>query len=182
MQIQVENYLIKPMHEIKANLWLKFHQENRYYIDHFSTTKLSDYYTLEVQQKFIIQSVIDFERDEGYAFGVLSANGKHILAKVKSIRDPNRNHNYLNLRIVVDHRHRTSEFGRSILRTLVDYFFHDRKIHILYMPVLPNDSYMIQLVSEYGFIFEGRLHKIMHINGSWQDHLLYALINEDNGQ
>lgn len=47
----------------------------------FSTTKLSDYYTLEVQQKFIIQSVIDFERDEGYAFGVLTANGKRILAK-----------------------------------------------------------------------------------------------------
>ena len=65
MQIQVENYLIKPMHEIKADLWLKFHQENRYYIDHFSTTKLSDYYTLEVQQKFIIQSVTDFARDQG---------------------------------------------------------------------------------------------------------------------
>jgi len=182
MQIQCGEYIIKPMHEIKAELWLKFHQENRFYVDNFSTTKLSDYYTIEVQQKFVIQSVIDFERDEGYAFGILTHNSKKILAKVKTVRDPNRNHNHVTMRILIDYRYRNIEFGLLILRSINDFLFKNRSVHIIYAPVLPDDVYTIQLLTQLNFIFEGRLLKSFHVNGEWKDHFLYALINEGNGR
>ena len=182
MQIQCGEYTIKPMHEIKAELWLKFHQENRFYVDNFSTTKLSDYYTIEVQQKFVIQSLIDFERDEGYAFGVLSHNSKKILAKVKTQRDPNRNHNYVTIRILIDYRYRNLEFGEHILKCIIDFLFKSRSIHKIYAIVLPDDAYSVQLFTTQNFQYEGKLLKSYHINGEWRDHLLYALINEGNGR
>lgn len=182
MQIQCGEYIIKPMHEIKAEMWLKFHQENRFYVDNFSTTKLSDYYTLEIQQKFVIQSVIDFERDEGYAFGVLSHNSKKILAKVKTLRDTNWNHNYVTLRILIDYRYRNIEFGSLVLKSIIDFLFKNRGVHIIYAPTLPDDVYTIQLLTQFNFFFEGRLQKAFHVNGEWKDHLLYALINEGSGR
>lgn len=182
MQIHCGEYIIKPMHEIKADLWLKFHQENRFYVDNFSTTKLPEYYTIEIQQRLIIQSVIDFERDEGYALGVLSHNSKKILAKVMTIRDPDRNHNFITFRILIDYRYRNIEFGSLILKSIIDFLFKNRGIHKIYAPTLPDDVYTIQLLTQFNFFFEGRLLKSYHVNGEWRDHLLYALINEGNGR
>lgn len=178
MQIQCGEYIIKPMHEIKADLWLKFHQENRFYVDNFSTTKSPEYYTLEIQQKLVIQSLIDFERDEGYMFGVLTHNSKKLLARVKTIRNPNRNYNFVTLTMLVDYRYRNMEFGEQVMKCIIDFLFRSRGIHKIYVNVLPEDSYSIQLYSKHEFILEGKLSKSYHVNGEWRDHLLYALINE----
>ena len=182
MQIQCGEYLVKPAHEIKADLWLKFHQENRFYVDNFSTTKPNDFYTIEFQQKLVVQSLIDFERDQGYTFGVLSHNSKKILAKIKTQRDLNRNHNYVTIELIIDYRFRNIEFGESILKCIIDFLFKSREIHKIYAQILTDDVYSIQLFAQNNFLHEGKLMKSYHVNGEWRDHLLYALINPGNSK
>lgn len=176
MQITCKDFTLRQMHEIKVDLWVKFHQENRFYVENFTYTKQEDYYNLEIQQKFMVQSIIDFERDEGYCFGVLNQKNK-LIARVKSHRDNDPNLNYADIRLLMDHRYRTQDLAVRIIKCMIKFLFEDRKVHRVYFTVLENDDFMLEVVKLLPVTFEGRTIKTFRINGVWQDHLLYSLIN-----
>lgn len=54
-------------------------------------------------------------------------NSKKILAKVKTERDTNRNHNYVTIRILIDYRYQFLEFGEHILKCIIDFLFKSQK-------------------------------------------------------
>lgn len=176
MQIHSNDLTFIQMHEIKAEEWVRFHLENRFYVEHFTLTKLDDYFDLNIQQKFMVQSIVDFERNDGYAFGVLNRKNK-LIAKVKSKRDTDPNLNYADIRLLMDHKHRNPETAIGIMQGMIRFLFEDRKVHRIYVTVLEDDDFLLDVVKRLSMHYEGRLDKIYRINGIWRDHLEFSLIN-----
>ena len=65
------------------------------------------------------------------------------------------------------------------LRALVPFAFATLRLHRLEAACIPTNIGSMRLLEKNGFVREGLARQYLCINGSWQDHVLYALITVD---
>lgn len=67
----------------------------------------------------------------------------------------------------------------AAVRAVVPFVFDSLELHRLEAACLPTNTASIRLLERTGFKREGIARKYLRINGAWQDHLLYALLDSD---
>jgi ribosomal-protein-alanine N-acetyltransferase len=65
------------------------------------------------------------------------------------------------------------------VRALVHHAFAEMRLHRLEAACLPVNYASIGVLERCGFEREGLARHYLKINGMWQDHLLFARINDD---
>lgn len=65
------------------------------------------------------------------------------------------------------------------VRAIVPFVFDSLELHRLEAACLPNNTASMRLLERTGFKREGLARRYLRINGVWQDHLLYALLDSD---
>lgn len=69
----------------------------------------------------------------------------------------------------------------AALRALMPFCFGTLRLHRLEAACIPANTASIRLLEKTGFQREGYARAYLCINGSWQDHLLYARLKDDPG-
>lgn len=64
------------------------------------------------------------------------------------------------------------------LRRAIAYAFDDLKLHRIEANVMPYNARSRRVVEKLGFEEEGLARKYLKINGRWQDHIHYVILNE----
>ena len=67
----------------------------------------------------------------------------------------------------------------AAVRAVVPFVFDSLELHRLEAACLPTNAASIKLLEKTGFKREGMARRYLRINGVWQDHLLYALLDSD---
>ena len=67
----------------------------------------------------------------------------------------------------------------AAVRALIPFSFGSLRLHRLEAACIPTNVASIRLLERTGFIREGFAREYLCINGTWQDHLLYALLKDD---
>ncbi len=70
-------------------------------------------------------------------------------------------------------------YTRSALRTVIPYVFNELLLHRLEAACLPHNTASRALLTQLGFNEEGYAKEYLKINGTWQDHVLYALLEQE---
>jgi ribosomal-protein-alanine N-acetyltransferase len=70
----------------------------------------------------------------------------------------------------------------SAVHALVPFAFGPLRLHRLEAACIPSNVASIRLLEKTGFVREGVARQYLCINGIWQDHLLYALLDADARQ
>ncbi len=78
----------------------------------------------------------------------------------------------------VDERATRQGLATEMLRAAVDFAFREVKLHRLEAFILPTNEASRRTIEKMGFQCEGTARKFLKINGYWEDHLRYSLINE----
>ncbi len=65
------------------------------------------------------------------------------------------------------------------LKAAIPLVFNVFNLHRIEAHIMPKNQSSISVIERLGFQFEGRCSAYLKINGQWEDHLRYALINED---
>ncbi|WOC15315.1 GNAT family N-acetyltransferase [Pseudochrobactrum sp. MP213Fo] len=65
------------------------------------------------------------------------------------------------------------------LRLVIPFAFNELRLHRLEAACIPSNQRSVRLLEKAGFLFEGTLRSYLKINGLWQDHQLYGLIEGD---
>ena len=74
-------------------------------------------------------------------------------------------------------------FGRqgymtAAVRAVIPFAFARLRLHRLEAACIPSNTGSIKLLERTGFVREGYAREYLCINGLWQDHLLYACVND----
>ncbi|MEI9803766.1 MAG: GNAT family protein [Pseudolabrys sp.] len=69
----------------------------------------------------------------------------------------------------------------AAVRALIPFSFQNLRLHRLEAACIPGNNASTALLEKTGFQREGYARKYLCINGVWQDHLLYARLQEDEG-
>ena len=65
------------------------------------------------------------------------------------------------------------------LEAAIDHMFDQKRLHRIQANVIPGNTRSINVLENLGFRREGQQDKYLKIDGRWQDHYSYALINDD---
>ncbi|MFM2306435.1 MAG: hypothetical protein RLZZ367_1104 [Bacteroidota bacterium] len=80
----------------------------------------------------------------------------------------------------LDEHEQGKGYMREALQAVIDYAFNQMKLHRIEANIMPANTRSIQLVTTLGFKQEGLAQKYLKINGIWQDHLHYTLLNSND--
>lgn len=75
--------------------------------------------------------------------------------------------------------HTRHGYMRDALRTVVIHGFKQLGFHRIEAACLPHNQASQALLKQTGFTEEGYARKYLRINGSWQDHVLFGLVETD---
>ncbi|MBL8015997.1 MAG: GNAT family N-acetyltransferase, partial [Ignavibacteria bacterium] len=62
---------------------------------------------------------------------------------------------------------------------VIEFAFCTLNLHRIEANIIPGNTASIKVAEKLGFVFEGASEKYLLINGEWQKHLHYALINDN---
>ena len=65
------------------------------------------------------------------------------------------------------------------VRAAANFVFATLRLHRLEAACLPHNEASMRLLQSVGFRHEGYARSYLRINGKWQDHILYALLETD---
>ncbi|WP_425283291.1 GNAT family N-acetyltransferase [Martelella endophytica] len=68
----------------------------------------------------------------------------------------------------------------AALQLVIPFIFDELRLHRIEAACIPTNERSASLLQKAGFSREGLLRRYLRINGVWQDHHLYALLNDEN--
>jgi len=69
-------------------------------------------------------------------------------------------------------------YGTEAVKAGCEFMFGQRKLHRIEANIIPRNTASIKTIEKAGFLCEGISKKYLKINGVWEDHLHYVLLNE----
>jgi len=75
--------------------------------------------------------------------------------------------------------HAHQGYVTASVRAVIPFVFDSLELHRLEAACLPMNAASVKLLERTGFTREGMARRYLRINGVWQDHLLYALLDTD---
>lgn len=158
--------------------WSTLRDASRDFLTPWEPTWPSDDLTRSAFRRRIRRYVEDLRSDQGYAFLISrSADGKLVggvtLANIRrGVAQAGSLGYWMGLPYV------RQGYMTAAVRALIPFAFATLRLHRLEAACIPTNAASIRLLEKTGFVREGYAREYLCINGTWQDHLLYARLKD----
>jgi len=79
---------------------------------------------------------------------------------------------------MMDEKENGKGYTTEAIRKTIDYGFKEINLHRIEANIIPHNTASIRVVEKLGFQLEGYSRNYLQINGKWEDHLHYVLLND----
>ncbi|MFP7231902.1 GNAT family protein [Bacillus subtilis] len=159
---------------------LRLQSENRDFFVQFSMIRADDYYTIEGQRKRIRVYQQRLEKDEEYHFGIFTASDDTLIGTVSLFQVIRGALQTAFIGYFLDKAHNGKGLMTEAVRLVVDYAFHELKLHRIEAGVMPRNLGSMRVLEKARFHKEGIARKNVKIKGVWEDHQVLAILNRDD--
>jgi ribosomal-protein-alanine N-acetyltransferase len=171
--------VLRPPQPIDYAAWAQLREASRRHLSPWEPQWSIDETTRAAYCRRLRQYADDLASDGGYAFfafrmkdmalagGITLSNVRRGVAQAASV-------GYWIGQSFAGRGHMT-----DAMQTLVPYAFDHLRLHRLEAACLPHNAASIRVLEKVGFKPEGLARRYLKIDGRWQDHLLFALIEDD---
>jgi ribosomal-protein-alanine N-acetyltransferase len=121
----------------------------------------------------------DLREDVGYALFIFSATSGALVGGLTLCNVRRGVTQSCTLGYWVGAKYARQGYMTMAVRAVVPFVFDSLELHRLEAACLPTNTASIKLLEKTGFRHEGLARRYLRINGIWQDHLLYALLDSD---
>jgi ribosomal-protein-alanine N-acetyltransferase len=158
--------------------WAALREASRDFLMPWEPTWPTDDLTRSAFRRRVRRYTEDLRTDQGYAFliarnsddalvgGLTLANIRRGVAQAGSIGY------WMGLPFV------RQGYMTAAVRTIIPFAFATLRLHRLEAACIPTNVGSIRLLENTGFVREGYAREYLCINGTWQDHLLYARMKD----
>lgn len=175
-----ERLILRSLTVNDAEELYKFRVRNAEFFKPWSPTYPSDYFNPDYHRKNLIQIESDVLKGILVQFGVyLKTDSKKIIGSVvfsNIIMGPFKSC-YLGYRIDKDDLNKG--YATEAIIAGSKYMFTEKKLHRIEANIIPRNIASIKTIEKAGFTYEGISKKYLKINGVWEDHLHYVLLNNE---
>lgn len=175
-----DNVYIRPLNTDDAADSLGLQMDNRDFFEKFSMPRDRDFYTIEGQIRKIEKYAENRHKDEEYFFGIFRKNDDTLIGTISLFQVLRGALQSAFIGYYLDKKHNGKGYTTEAVQLIVEYAFHDLKLHRIEAGAMPHNMASIRVLEKAGFHKEGIAQKNVRINGKWEDHQVLAIINPDD--
>ncbi|WP_438312713.1 GNAT family N-acetyltransferase [Sporosarcina sp. FA9] len=152
---------------------------NKNYWSVFEPRQDASFFTVSVQRDKIRESLFQMRDRREYNFGIFESDTNRLVGHISlySIKRLPFSSGFIGYSI--DENMVGKGIGSEAVRLVTTFSFEKVALHRVEAYVSPRNKGSIKVLERSGFLQEGLLRKLLYINGVWEDHYLYAHIEND---
>jgi len=157
---------------------LELKLRNRNFYQPFEPIRDESHFTLEGQEREIATGIQGVVNDQAYIFGIFTKEMDELVGRIALTgisRGPFQN---AYLGYYIDEKHNGKGYATSAVQICVKNAFNEIGLHRVEAGVMPKNLPSIRVLEKSGFRHEGLAKKYLKINGTWEDHNLFAITAE----
>jgi ribosomal-protein-alanine N-acetyltransferase len=180
LELHTERLALKVLDPSYAARVLAFFTHNREFLREWNPTTTREFYTVGFQREKLAQE-LDLIR-EGYLLRLhLFAREDTAFERVVGIVALNNivrgAFQACHLGYQIDERDANKGLITEALRGAIAYAFDQMKLHRIEANIMPRNIRSRRVAEKLGFAEEGLARKYLKINGVWEDHIHYVILN-----
>ncbi|GGH77807.1 ribosomal-protein-alanine N-acetyltransferase [Pullulanibacillus pueri] len=171
---------VKLVEEADAEVLLALELKNKDFFQLYTGSRKDDFYTLEGQLERIKTNKSSAEADQGYFFVIYLRESEQLIGEITLFEVARGNLQSCWIGYFLDQEQNGKGYMTEAVRLVVDYAFQTLRLHRIEAGVMPHNIGSAKVLLKAGFQKEGLSRENVKINGKWEDHQLFAIINEDD--
>ena len=170
---------LRILTEEDAPIFTNLLSANKKYWSIFEPRQEPGFYTVAIQRDKIKESLFQMRDRREYNFGIFKSYTNQLIGHISlySIKRLPFSSGFIGYSI--DERHTGKGIGSEAVRLLTAFAFDRVALHRVEAYVSPRNKGSIIVLERSGYRLEGLLRQILYINGVWEDHYMYAMIEDD---
>lgn len=177
--IQAEKVLLRPALGADYAQWAQLRSSSRAFLEPWEPTWPRDDLTKSSYRQRIRRYNKDMRDDYAYAFFVFCRRSGKLVGGLTISNVRRSVAQTCSLGYWVGQSYANQGYMSAAVNAAVAFAFENLRLHRIEAACLPLNGASRKLLLRCGFLQEGYARKYLKINGRWQDHLLFALLDAD---
>jgi [ribosomal protein S5]-alanine N-acetyltransferase len=168
---------LRPLVEEDAQVYFEMELRNRALFSKYSVSRTPEFYTLERQIESIRRAKKGWEEDRKYDFAIFLRETGELIGGIALNEVLRGGLQSCYLGYSLDEAHNGFGYMTEAVMLLLAYAFDVLKLHRIEAGVMPVNIGSQRVLEKCGFVREGLARKNVNIQGKWEDHYSYGIIN-----
>lgn len=170
LQLQIED-------ASKAQDILNFYQKNAAIFDRYEPTRPSNFYTLSYQKAATSYEYSEIMKGKTLRYYIYKKeNPDIIIGSVNFTRIEHGPFSHATIGYKMDRDYQNMGYTKEACKAAIAVIFSNYKIHRIEARVAPDNLASIHVLEHLGFVYEGIEYQGVEVNGVFQDHYRYSLL------
>jgi len=178
-RLDAERVYLRPPRNRDWRVWAELRAGSRDFLTPWEPSWSVDALSRAAFRRRMRQTGIEWHEDEGYGFLIFRQADNELLGGINLSNVRRGVAQSCNLGYWVGGPYARQGYMTESLRSLLPFAFERLGLNRLEAACLPHNAASRGLLQKIGFREEGYARQYLRINGSWQDHVLYALLRSD---
>ena len=175
MRMMTERLILKSPHEVSAAELCRYYRANRDYAKEYEPVRGDEYYTEEYQSGALDTMCQEWEKQKSYHFFICLYNQViGTIALTNIVMGPFQS---CFLGYGLNGKYTNQGYMTEALHRIIGFAFEEVMLHRIEGNVMPKNFASRAVLEKCNFTYEGISKKYLKINGMWEDHMHYVLLN-----
>jgi ribosomal-protein-alanine N-acetyltransferase len=180
MELVGEKVFLRYLETKDAEALLQLESRNQSFFQMYMGTREQEFYTLEGQLQRIQRNQEKKDLDQNYSFGIFLIENGEMIGTIALFEVLRAHLQSCFVGYFLDKNQNGKGYMTEAVRMIVTYSFEELKLHRIEAGVMPHNIGSMKVLMKAGFHKEGIARKNVKIDGTWQDHQVLAIINEND--
>lgn len=170
---------LRTLYEEDAAAFTSLVLRNREYWSVFEPRHQDSYFTIAVQREKILESLHGMKNHREFSFGIFDATTSELIGHISMYSIKRLPFSSAFIGYSIDRHHVGRGLASEAVQLVVTYGMESVNLHRIEAYVSPRNVGSIRVLEKAKMQCEGLLRKLLFINGKWEDHYLYTIIEDD---
>lgn len=174
-----EQVYLRILNEDDAPLFTEVLKENKRYWTLFEPRQDPSFYRVSTQREKIRESIYQMRNRREYSFGIFDSNTGRLVGHISLYNIKRLPFLSAFIGYSIDEKETGRGIGTEAVQLVTKFAFEQVGLHRIEAYVSPRNKGSIAVLEKSSYQQEGLLRSILYINGVWEDHYIYAIIEDD---
>lgn len=177
--LEGEKCYLRILQENDALAFTEMLGRNKQYWTIFEPRQEASFYTVSIQQQKIRESLYQMRDRREYNFGIYDKITRSLIGHISLYGIKRLPFSSGFIGYSIDESNSGRGIGTEAVGLVTAFAFEKVALHRIEAYVSPRNQGSIIVLEKSGYQREGLLRKLLYINGVWEDHYMYAQIEDD---
>jgi [ribosomal protein S5]-alanine N-acetyltransferase len=178
---ETNRLILRELDETFALTVLNYYQRNKDFLKEWEAERPEDFFTLEYQSERLKKDIELTKSGSILKLWLFHKDDKDFSKTIGCISFSNIVRSILQSCILgykLDKDEINKGYITEALQKGIEIIFNEYQLHRIEAPIMPRNEASIRVVKKLGFENEGIAKKLLKVNGKWEDHMRWVLLND----